>query len=152
MSESESKITKKTPEEIESLKRSWFSDPCWDIEETEGFEAHRDELLEYHRECDVLWKAQAIQRNRNSKEPLTKRELIAAMCLQGLLANPEAAFPVIVVDPANIKIDMSKRLPHGDVTWTDRLPSNADPVEINLAAVAVRHADALLAELGKEQV
>lgn len=37
----------KTRKEIENLKQNWKSDPCWDIEETEGFEDHKKELLEY---------------------------------------------------------------------------------------------------------
>lgn len=34
----------KTRSQIESLKYSWLHDPCWDIEETEGFEQFREEL------------------------------------------------------------------------------------------------------------
>ena len=34
----------KTRDQIESLKHSWMYDACWDIEETEGFEAHKEEL------------------------------------------------------------------------------------------------------------
>lgn len=34
----------RTPEEIEKLKKSWAYDPCWDIEDSEGFEAHYEEL------------------------------------------------------------------------------------------------------------
>ncbi len=37
----------KTQNEIEALKRNWKSDPIWDIEETEGFEGHREELREF---------------------------------------------------------------------------------------------------------
>ena len=43
-------ITRKTDHEIEILKRQWQADPCWDIEDTEGFEAHRQEL--------AAWRAQ----------------------------------------------------------------------------------------------
>ena len=35
----------KTRKEIDDLKANWKHDPCWDIEDTEGFEAHRKELL-----------------------------------------------------------------------------------------------------------
>lgn len=45
----------RTPEEIADLKKSWKSDPCWDIEDTEGFEAHRDELRLYHEEQVREW-------------------------------------------------------------------------------------------------
>jgi len=37
----------KTQEEINELKRQWKQDPCWDIEETEGFEGHHEELTAY---------------------------------------------------------------------------------------------------------
>lgn len=37
----------RTPDEIESLKANWQADPCWDIEDTDGFEAHRFELLAF---------------------------------------------------------------------------------------------------------
>jgi hypothetical protein len=45
----------RTPEEIELLKSNWLKDPCWDIEETEGFEAHRDELAAFHEEKKAEW-------------------------------------------------------------------------------------------------
>ena len=46
---------KKTPQEIENLKRNWKNDPCWDIYNTEGFEAHIEELKEYQREDEEKW-------------------------------------------------------------------------------------------------
>lgn len=48
---------KKTPEEIEHLKASWLKDPCWDIEDSEGFEEHHAELLAYRLECEAKWNA-----------------------------------------------------------------------------------------------
>lgn len=45
----------KSKEEIESLKRNWESDPCWDIEGTEGFEAHSDELLAHRLKAEAQW-------------------------------------------------------------------------------------------------
>lgn len=39
----------KTKDEIDKLKRSWADDPSWDLEETEGFEAHREDLLSFRR-------------------------------------------------------------------------------------------------------
>lgn len=41
-------------EEIEELKRNWSIDPCWDIEDTEGFEDHKTELKLYRLECEAL--------------------------------------------------------------------------------------------------
>ena len=40
----------RTQQEIEELKREWCEDPCWDIEDTEGFEAHHDELKAWREE------------------------------------------------------------------------------------------------------
>lgn len=47
----------KTADEITNLKCLWLDDPHWDIENTEGFEAHRDELREYRRivEAEREW-------------------------------------------------------------------------------------------------
>lgn len=46
----------RTPEEVADLKRNWRNDPCWDIEETEGYEDYRDELLAYRMEMEAVWK------------------------------------------------------------------------------------------------
>lgn len=35
----------KTLQEVEKLKYDWSLDPNWDIEETEGFEEHKKDLL-----------------------------------------------------------------------------------------------------------
>lgn len=49
----------KTAKEVAKLKREWAADPCWDIETTEGFEEHREELLAYREEMEVRWRVQA---------------------------------------------------------------------------------------------
>ena len=46
----------KTDAEIKELKRQWEYDPCWDIEDTEGFEEHREELTRFHEELRVVRK------------------------------------------------------------------------------------------------
>jgi len=51
-------------EEIEKLKESWLHDPCWDIEDTEGFEEHREELLAFHAE----WRAKLDEKVKVRKE------------------------------------------------------------------------------------
>ena len=35
----------KTRAEIDKLILDWREDPCWELEDTEGFEDHRTELL-----------------------------------------------------------------------------------------------------------
>ncbi len=42
----------KTEAEVENLKAKWVDDPCWNIEETQGFEEHKDELLAYRILCE----------------------------------------------------------------------------------------------------
>lgn len=51
-----------TREEIEKLKESWLHDSCWDIEDSEGFEEHREELVAFHKEQDVKWEEKKQKR------------------------------------------------------------------------------------------
>jgi len=46
----------KSPEEIQALKDNWRHDPCYDIEDAEGFEDHREELKAYSNAMETLWK------------------------------------------------------------------------------------------------
>jgi hypothetical protein len=55
-----------TQDEIEKLKKSWMKDPCWDIEDTEGFEEHREELLAYRKELEIEYQ-------RNEEERIARR-------------------------------------------------------------------------------
>lgn len=52
----------KTREQVESLKELWLNDPNWDIEDTEGFEAYRAELMEFQKEQARKWQAEKNQR------------------------------------------------------------------------------------------
>lgn len=45
----------KTTQEINDLKAGWKKDPCWDIEDTEGFEDIKTELLEYRLKAERDW-------------------------------------------------------------------------------------------------
>lgn len=47
-----------TPEEIEALKKNWMADPCWDIEDTEGFEAYKEDLLAFRKDQEKKWQEQ----------------------------------------------------------------------------------------------
>ena len=49
----------KTREEVEQLKRDWVHDPCWEIEDTVGFEEYKDELAFFSREQEVNWELKA---------------------------------------------------------------------------------------------
>lgn len=48
---------KKTEQEINDLKCQWESDPCWDIEKTEGFEEYEELLRSYHLAKVAEWEA-----------------------------------------------------------------------------------------------
>ena len=52
----------KTRQEVDVLKMSWLCDPVWDIEDTEGFEEHKDELLKFRQAREEEWRA--IRYNR----------------------------------------------------------------------------------------
>ncbi len=52
----------KTRQEIERLKSGWMRDPLWDLEETEGFEAHQDELRAFRLATKARWKAAEQER------------------------------------------------------------------------------------------
>lgn len=62
----------RTRDEIEELKRNWRNDPCWDIEYTDGFEAHYDELKSFHEECDAEWDAAAKKRKALEDKKLSE--------------------------------------------------------------------------------
>jgi len=48
----------RTQEEIEELKEYWVADPCYDIEEADGFEEHREELRAFRLEMEAKWRAE----------------------------------------------------------------------------------------------
>lgn len=52
----------KTRKEVEGLKQGWLPDPCWDIEDTEGFENHTEELREFRKGMEAQWAARAAKR------------------------------------------------------------------------------------------
>lgn len=46
----------KTREEVQWLKAQWLEDPCWDIEETEGYADYYDELSAFRQRQESKWK------------------------------------------------------------------------------------------------
>lgn len=77
--------TAKTKGQIEALKQDWTNDPCWDIEDTEGFEAHRVELLAFRLQKEAEWTAarEASIRAGMQRLKIDSRELYD--CLVGLI-------------------------------------------------------------------
>ncbi len=75
----------KSKGEIQALKNNWFSDPCWDIEETEGFEEHKDELLKFRKDKEEEWRAMRYNRLLLKSEALGLRGSIKlADCIEQL--------------------------------------------------------------------
>lgn len=46
-----------SPEDVARLKESWVKDPCWDIEESVGFEMYREELEAFAAAKKAEWAA-----------------------------------------------------------------------------------------------
>lgn len=65
----------KTRAEIDDLILAWRDDPAWELEETEGFEEHKDELLAVRQKCEAEWKAQAQREHAAAIAELTKPAL-----------------------------------------------------------------------------
>jgi hypothetical protein len=61
-------MSTKTIEEIDALKLNWIKDPCWDIEETEGFEDHREELLTFRQKIEKEAHARVDRMNEEKKD------------------------------------------------------------------------------------
>ena len=61
--------------ELERLKQSWLSDPHWDLEDTEGFEAYHDQLKAFADEQRLRWRREAevyergYQQGRQETDP-----------------------------------------------------------------------------------
>ena len=57
-------MKKPTREEVEKLKADWIEDPCWDIFDTEGFEAYAFELSEFQEEMEEKWHREYIEEKK----------------------------------------------------------------------------------------
>lgn len=44
-----------TREQVENLMAQWDADPVWDLEDTSGYEAYRDELREHQERMEEHW-------------------------------------------------------------------------------------------------
>lgn len=75
----------KSIEEVEKLKKDWLQDPIWDIESTEGFEEHKEELTAFHDQMREKWKADRIARLSEFAEKIgIKDNLVLAKHIQSL--------------------------------------------------------------------
>lgn len=63
----------KTREEVDALKKGWKHDPCWDIEDTEGFDEYVEELLNFRRQTEAEQKAKWEERE-NARATLVREQ------------------------------------------------------------------------------
>jgi hypothetical protein len=73
-----------TRDEIEQLKAAWDYDPCWDLDATEGFEEHAEELRQYQamrerettqrREKQIADRAKKLQCSRELASSIERLE------------------------------------------------------------------------------
>lgn len=83
----------KTQEEIEKLKASWRHDPCWDIEETEGFEDHKEELLAYRKQVEAESEKKAREyAERRAKKVKEETGVTDAVTAQSICTFAEIEF------------------------------------------------------------
>lgn len=76
----------KTQEKINELKRQWEQDPCWDIEETEGFEGHEHDLLAYRKQKESEWEKERQENLERVADSLgCPGNIKIASAFQGLL-------------------------------------------------------------------
>jgi len=57
-------MTTVTREQVEKLKADWSKDPCWDIEDSEGFEEFHDELLAFRNQKEAESKEEERRERR----------------------------------------------------------------------------------------
>ena len=69
-----------TPAQIQQLKENWKHDPCWEIEDTPGFEEHRAELLAWRQQYEADIERQHTLRIER------RREMV---CEQTGIINPD---------------------------------------------------------------
>ena len=65
-----SHLSMKTRAEIDELIICWRDDPSWEIEDTEGFEDHKPELLALRLKCEAEWKARAQREHAEARAKL----------------------------------------------------------------------------------
>ena len=104
-----------TRQDIEKLKKDWLKDPCWDIEDTEGFEACREELRVYREEQEAIWDAQAekriIEKRVNAAQkkcPLISQPCVSDGCAWWIVLTERCAMvelPSMIFDVASVISD-----------------------------------------------
>jgi len=132
----------KTRAEVDELKRQWKRDPIWDIEETEGFEEYREELIEFHKkwneECDERWKK---EQRKSGGGPAFPSNVISHC-----QSNGDAIMPVF-----ETKGGMSLRDYFAGQALIGLLIDGCSLAPDSYAIDAYKIADAMIAEMDKDE-
>ena len=81
--------------QLESLMESWKQDPCWDIEDTEGFEEFHDFLLAWRHAYEVEREAEWQKKEIARIETQTKKFKVEAGIDDPLIADAVSTFTEI---------------------------------------------------------
>jgi hypothetical protein len=128
----------KTREEIEALKENWRKDPCWDIEGTQEFEEHAEELLAYRLDVE----AEAERKTQEQKARRAKMFIAETGVTDPVLADSLSSFSEIA---KTIQFD-----PHGGAVASAILLLAAQVKRV--ADMYERHFDNLEADAKREEI
>lgn len=78
-----------TRQAVEKLKKDWVSDDIWDLEDTEGFEAYRDELKAFSDAQKAVWRAER-EMAKAAEEKRLEREASKLGCSVAVVRLLEA--------------------------------------------------------------
>jgi hypothetical protein len=131
---------KKTNEEIEALKENWKRDPVWDIEDTKGFEEHREELIAYRKELEIEYQ-------RNEEERIARRARIVEIDTGVALSGAAQAIETF----AEIENEVERAINKTESS-TDYLLAAQVRATLLLAAQVQRMAQALEAGNDNDQI
>lgn len=90
---------------------SWREDPAWEIEETEGFEEHKDELRAVRLKCEAEWKARAQREHAEARAKLLQ-PLWAALPegIQTIAGMPGTDANLVVLAMAEMLLPIKQQL------------------------------------------
>lgn len=116
---------RKTRTQINELILSWRADPAWELEETEGFEEHRTELLGVRRQLEAEWKARAQREHAEARAKLLRPfwEALPAN-IRTIAGMPGTDANLVALAMAEMLIPLQKQI--------DRLDARQDAAEREL--------------------
>lgn len=127
----------KTKAEIDELKRSWLSDPIWDIEDTEGFEAQRGELAAFRMAREAEW---ATRRQRDHE--LALEELIKLVDMPAAIAEGRLTYSQVRA-MAQMLLPVVQRLDRIVDDYEGRLTEAQDKIHKRERELAALHRDTI---------